>query len=473
MYAKVPHDAYPGLRRIKQIHFTGIAGSGMNGIAEVLLNQGYAISGSDLQDNAVTQRLTALGARIVKGHQAENIVGADVVVQSSAIKEDNIEIVAARKARIPVVARAQMLAELMRFRFGIAVAGTHGKTTTTSLIACILAEAGFDPTFVIGGLLNSAGSNARLGASHYLVAEADESDASFLYLQPMMAVVTNIDRDHMLMYEDDFLRLRNTFLNFIHHLPFYGLAVLCNEDPGVNDILSSLARPYLTYGFNDAADIQAIACEQKNIITYFQVKRARHNDLHIQLNMPGRHNILNALAAIAIATELEISDEAICTALRNFSGIGRRFHIRGEVRINGADATLIDDYGHHPREIAATVEAVRAAWPDRRLVMIFQPHRYSRTQALFDDFSKELAKVDELLMLDIYSAGEEAIPGISSQALCQNIQQHSVLNPHFIERQDDIDTTLKNILQPNDILLTQGAGSIASISINLYKQFQK
>ncbi len=453
--------------RIRHIHFVGIGGAGMGGIAEVLLTQGYQISGSDLNENTVTKRLQKLGAQILKGHQESYVQGADVVVRSTAIAEDNPEIIAAKQQRIPIVPRALMLAELMRFRYGIAVAGTHGKTTTTSLVASLLAEGGLDPTFVIGGLLNSAGTNARLGASRYLVAEADESDASFLYLQPMIGIVTNIDVDHMDTYHGDIAQLHQAFIEFLHHLPFYGLAVLCLDDPGVRDIIPALSRPLVTYGFSEQADIRAINFKQQGVRNYFTVVRANKPDLSISLNLAGQHNVLNALAAIAVATELGIGDAAITTALNQFSGVGRRFQIYDNFKIAGQEILLVDDYGHHPREIMVTVQAIRAAWPDRRLVMAYQPHRYTRTRDLFEDFASVLSEVDVLLLLEIYSAGEQPIAGADGRSLCRNIRQRGKVDPIFVEKPQDLLAALENVVQPGDIVLTQGAGDIGGFTAKL------
>ena len=457
------------MARIKRIHFVGVGGAGMGGIAEVLLNQGYIITGSDLSDNAVTRRLTKLGAHIFRGHDAENITAADVVVKSTAIADDNVEIIAAQQAHIPVVPRANMLGELMRFRYGIAIAGTHGKTTTTSLIASLLAEGGVDPTFVIGGLLNSAGSNARLGASKYFVAEADESDASFLYLNPMIAVVTNIDADHMGTYGGDFSKLRQTFVEFLHHLPFYGLAVLCHDDPVVREILPQISRPINTYGFSEEATTFAYDIQQNGVHTHFKAHHKNNNsDLNVILNLPGRHNVLNALAAIAVATEIGISDEAIKRGLENFAGVGRRFQIHGELSVaNNGKALLIDDYGHHPREIAVTVSAIRAAFPNKRLVMAFQPHRFTRTHDLFDDFANILSEVDVLLLLDIYAAGEKPIAGADGRALSRAIRQRGKIDPIFIPNVNELPASLPNVLQDGDILLLQGAGDIGGIAAKL------
>lgn len=454
---------------IKHVHFVGIGGVGMAGIAEVLLRQGYAISGSDLSENALTQWLRVMGATIFNQHDASNIAKADVIVRSSAVHDDNPELEAARKARIPIVARAEMLGELMRFRYGIAVAGTHGKTTTTSLATSILAEAGLDPTFVIGGRLNSAGSNARLGRGHYLVAEADESDASFLYLNPMISVVTNIDQDHMGTYNNDFEKLKSTFIEFIHRLPFYGLAVLCIDDPIVREILPKLSRPVLTYGLSADADFKTKDYTRSGMQTRFMVERPKGQlPLAVNLNLPGRHNVLNALAAIAVASELKVPDQAIITALQNFAGIGRRFQIYGEFALSaGGKITLVDDYGHHPREIAATLAAARESWPDRRLVMVYQPHRYTRTRDLLNDFCKVLSLPDKLLLLDVYSAGEDRIQGADGMALAQHIKNQGVLDPLFVERHDALPSLFERELKDGDVLLMQGAGNIGAIAARL------
>lgn len=468
----IPAVQTPAMGRIHHIHFVGIGGAGMGGIAEVLLTQGYKISGSDQNDNAVTQRLQSLGAHIVKGHHPEHINGADVVVRSTAVPDENPELIAAREARIPVVPRALMLAELMRFRYGIAVAGTHGKTTTTSLIASVLAEGGLDPTFVIGGLLNSAGSNARLGASRYLVAEADESDASFLYLQPMIAVVTNIDADHMSTYHGDFTELRKTFIEFLHHLPFYGLAVLCIDDPVVREIIPHISRPIITYGFAEDADVRAIDVKQEGAKNYFTVLRPNKPKLTVTLNLAGQHNVLNTLATIAIATELDVADAAISSALAGFSGVGRRLQIYGELNSGQGQVLLVDDYGHHPREISATLQAVRAAWPKRRLVMAYQPHRYTRTRDLFEDFARVLSEVDVLLLLDVYSAGEAPIAGADGRSLCRNIRNRGRVDPIFVEHSQALPAALQGVLREGDILLTQGAGDIGSVASKLAKTWQ-
>ena len=406
-----------GMGRVRRVHFVGIGGAGMSGIAEVLHNLGYEVSGSDMRETAVTRRLSSMGITVFTGHDAAHVSACDAVVISTAIPADNPELMAARRQRVPVVPRAEMLAELMRFRYGIGVAGTHGKTTTTSLIASLLAEGGLDPTFVIGGQLNSAASHAQLGAGHYLVAEADESDASFLYLQPSMAVVTNIDADHLPTYEGDFDRLRQTFIDYLHHLPFYGLAVLCLDDPQIQTILEEVTRPVVTYGIDAPADVTAGAIRQEGGQTHFEVQRVGESvTLPVTLNLPGRHNVLNALAAIAVATELGVPDAAIQAALAGFQGIGRRFQIGGEIATNAGSVLLIDDYAHHPREIEPTLAAVRAGWPGRRLVVVFQPHRYSRTHDLFDDFIHVLSGVDVLLLGEVYAAGEEPIAGADSRA---------------------------------------------------------
>lgn len=459
----------PEMRRINQIHFVGIGGVGMSGIAEVLCNQGYTITGSDMHDGAITQRLVEQGVAVFIGHAWEHIQGADVVVSSTAIQSDNPELLAARELRVPIVQRAEMLAELMRYRHGIAVAGTHGKTTTTSLVASILAAGGLDPTFVIGGKLTSAGSNAKLGASAYLVAEADESDASFLHLQPLTAIVTNIDADHMCTYSGDFNRLKQAFVAFLHNLPFYGLAVVCTDDPVVKDILPLIGRPVITYGFT-AADICACDVKQYGMQTYFRVQRPERSDLQICLPMPGRHNVLNALAAIAVAMDLGVEDSAICQGLNQFTGISRRFQVLGQYPACTGYATLVDDYGHHPREIAATIEAIRLGWPGRRLVMVYQPHRYTRTRDLYEDFIDVLSQVDVLVLMDIYPAGEQPIQGADGRSLNRSICLQGHIEPVFVDRNADIAVILKDILQDKDLLLTQGAGDIGQISRALMAQ---
>jgi UDP-N-acetylmuramate--alanine ligase len=463
----------PEMRRIKRIHFVGIGGVGMCGIAEVLLNQGYEISGSDIKVSPVTQRLASQGAQVFIGHQDANVRGAHVVVVSTAVAEENPELVAARAHRIPIVQRAQMLAELMRYRHGIAVAGTHGKTTTTSLVAAILAAGGLDPTFVIGGKLTSSGTNAKLGASSYLVAEADESDASFLHLQPLTSIVTNIDADHMSTYEGDFNRLKKTFVEFLHNLPFYGLAIVCVDDPVVWEILPQVSRPLMTYGFDENADVKAINLHQKGMVTSFTVCRQGHKDLDISLNMPGKHNVQNALAAIAVATDLEVGDEHIVSGLNEFSGVGRRFQVLGDYPAQQGTATLVDDYGHHPREVSATIDAIRAGWSGRRLVMVYQPHRYSRTRDLYEDFVDVLSRVDILVLLDIYPAGEEPINGADGRSLCRSIRSRGQVDPIFVDRGAAVAPVLENILCDGDLLLTQGAGDIGQISRALLDKIQQ
>ena len=458
----------PEMRRIRRIHFIGIGGAGMSGIAEVLHNQGYQISGSDLRQSAVVDRLQSLGMTVYIGHSKANVEGADVIVVSSAIDKQNPEILYAQEHRVPIVPRAEMLAELMRYRHSIAVAGTHGKTTTTSLIASLLAEGGMDPTFVIGGLLNSAGTNAKLGGSRYLVAEADESDASFLHLQPMLSVVTNIDMDHMTTYDGDFSRLKDTFIQFLHNLPFYGLAVVCIDDPNVREIMPAIGRPIITYGLDESADYRAVDIEHNNLSMRFTAKRPGElADLDIQLNIPGQHNVLNALAAIAVATDEGVPDQAICSALSKFGGVGRRFQINGEYVTGRGKVLLVDDYGHHPREVKATIDTARASWPDRRLVMIYQPHRYTRTRDLYEDFVQVLSEVDLLLLMEVYPADEEPIAGADSRNLCRSLRQRGQVDPIFIDHGEDVFSVLADVLQDGDVLLTQGAGNIGALATRL------
>ena len=457
--------------RIRCIHLVGIGGSGMGGIAEVLLNLGYEVQGSDLKTNAVTQRLARLGAKIFTQHGAENLGTADVVVVSAAIGEDNPEVVAALAQRLPVVPRAQMLGELMRFRYSIAVAGTHGKTTTTSLIASVLAEGGLDPTFVIGGRLKSADSNARLGTGRYLVAEADESDASFMHLQPMMAIVTNIDNDHLGTHDGDFSRLKQSFVDFLHNLPFYGLAVLCVDDETVRSLLAAIARPAVTYGFDDGADIRAVNMQRDGLQTHYEAQRAGHPSLSITVNLPGRHNVLNSLAAIAVATELCISDAAIKRALANFQGIERRLQPLGEINFPDGRAVIVDDYGHHPTEIAATLDAVRQGWPKRRLVLVFQPHRYTRTRDLLDDFGRVLGECDVLLVTEVYAAGETPIAGADGRAICRAVRTRGRLEPVFVEHVEELAQSLRAVLRDGDLVLTMGAGSIGAVAHDLKDRF--
>ena len=453
----------PEMRRIRRIHFVGIGGAGMCGIAEVLLNQGYEVAGSDAKAGKTTERLQSFGAEIFIGHDAAHIAKADVLVVSTAIDPSNPEVKAAQERRLPIVRRAEMLAELMRYRHGIAIAGTHGKTTTTSLIASILGEAGFDPTYVIGGLLNSAGTNAKLGSSRYFVAEADESDASFLHLQPMASIVTNIDADHMDTYGGDFEVLKRTFIEFLHNLPFYGLAVVCGDDPVVRELLPQIARPTVTYGFDADNDIRAVDVVQDGLQTRFTVLRPDRTPLAVTLNLPGLHNVLNSLAAIAIATDEGVEDAAIVTALGAFEGVGRRFQRLAEA----GGVQLVDDYGHHPREVAATIAAARQAYPDRRLVMMFQPHRYTRTRDCFEDFVQVLSTVDQLLLLDVYSAGEKPIAGADGRALARSIRNLGVVDPVFVEKAEALASLLPKLLQPGDVLLTQGAGTVGGIAVEL------
>ncbi len=459
------------MRRIKNIHFIGIGGAGMSGIAEVFHNLGYTISGSDIAESTMIRHLRSLRIKIHIGHRPDNIKDVHVVVVSSAIDAANEEIVAAKAQRIPVVRRAEMLAELMRFRRGIAVAGTHGKTTTTSLVASVLARGDIDPTYVIGGMLNSSASHARLGLSDYLVAEADESDASFLYLQPMMSIVTNIDRDHLSTYEGDFERLKQTFVEFLHHLPFYGLAVMCIDDPVVREILPDIARPLLTYGEAEDADVRITAISAKGAKTVFSVMLPNDDQaLDIELNMTGKHNVLNATAAIAIAWELEVSRDAICGALAEFSGIGRRFQISDDVQISGGSVMHIDDYAHHPSEIRATVEGIRAAWPEKRLTVVFQPHRYTRTRDLFEDFSQVLSEVDQLVLLEVYPAGEKPIKDADGRALARSIRVRGKIDPVFVEDFESLDQVIEGLLENGDIFLTLGAGSIGAWSASFLEQ---
>lgn len=458
----------PEMRRIRRIHFIGIGGVGMCGIAEVLHNQGYTISGSDLKDSVTTERLAAMGVTVFIGHDENNVAGADVVVVSSAINPLNPEVKWALDRRIPVVRRAEMLAELMRYRHGIAIAGAHGKTTTTSLMASVMAQGGFDPTFVIGGKLNSAGSNARLGTSRYLVAEADESDASFLHLQPMTAIVTNIDADHMDTYEGDFEKLKDTYIQFLHNLPFYGLAVLCADDEHIQSILPRLSRQFVTYGLASDADYRAVDVRQISGRTEFRVHRpSGHEPLDIVLHMPGMHNVLNALAVIAVATDEGMTDDAICQGLNAFEGVGRRFQLQGEFPVPGGEVMLVDDYGHHPRELEVTFDAIRQGWPERRLVVMFQPHRFSRTRDLYEDFVDVLSKVDVLLLLDVYPAGEEAIAGADGRSLSRSIRLRGRVDPIFIEHKDKVLEVLPDVLRAGDILLTQGAGDVGALSADI------
>jgi UDP-N-acetylmuramate--alanine ligase len=454
--------------RVRRLHFVGIGGAGMGGIAEVMHRIGYAVSGSDAHAGAMTRRLAELGVRIHIGHDSAYVQGCDVVVISSAISKDNAEVQAARAQRIPVLRRAEMLAELMRFRRGIAVAGTHGKTTTTSLVASILAEGGLDPTFVIGGKLNSTGVHAALGEGDYLVAEADESDASFLHLTPVITIVTNIDADHMETYGGDFKRLRNTFLEFLQQLPFYGLAILCRDDPELQQMLPFLSRPVLTYGLSPEADIYASDVRQEGARTHFQVSRRDCPDwLDITLNLPGHHNVRNALAAICVAYELGVTEQAIGNALANFQGIGRRLQVSGPYQGAVRDLLLIDDYGHHPRELTATLEAIRGGWPQRRIVVAFQPHRYSRTRDLFGDFVEVLAQLEVLLLLDVYPAGEAPIFGADGASLLQAVKNRSHGEVRFISNPEELAKQLQQVLRDGDVLVTLGAGNIGALAAEL------
>ncbi len=457
--------------KVKHIHFVGIGGAGMSGIAEVLVNLGYSVSGSDLGENAATRRLRALGARVLTGHSAENILHADAVVISTAVRNDNPEVVAARARHVPIVPRAQMLAELMRLKHGIAIAGTHGKTTTTSLVASILAEGGMDPTFVIGGKLNAAGANARLGKGDFLVAEADESDASFLLLTPVISVVTNIDADHMDTYGHDFARLKQAFVDFLQHLPFYGVAVLCDDDPHVRSIMPLVSKQIVRYGLSESATIRAENVRADSGRMLFDVVRVNGSEtrLPIELNLPGMHNVLNALAAIAVATELQATDDAIVKALSEFRGVGRRFQRYGEVALrdeSGAERgsfTLVDDYGHHPVEMAATLAAARGAFPGRRLVLAFQPHRYTRTRDCFEDFVKVLSTVDALLLAEVYAAGEAPIIAADGRSLARAIRVAGKVEPVFVEDIEEMPATVLAAVQDGDVVITMGAGSIGAV----------
>jgi UDP-N-acetylmuramate--alanine ligase len=459
--------------KVKKVHFVGIGGAGMSGIAEVLLNLGFEVSGSDLNESATTQRLQSFGARVVKGHAAEHVAGVDAVVVSSAVKADNPEVVAARAHKIPVVPRAMMLAELMRLKQGIAVAGTHGKTTTTSLVASILAEAGMDPTFVIGGRLEAAGAHAKLGSGEFIVVEADESDASFLYLSPVLAVVTNIDADHMETYGHYFGRLRQAFLDFVQHLPFYGTAVLCIDDANVREILPAVTKPVTTYGLSEAAQIRAVDVEADGGRMRFVVVRSdAHGNalpkLNVTLNLAGSHNVLNALAAIAVAIEVGVADAAIVRALAEFRGVGRRFQRYGEIAVPaGGSYTLIDDYGHHPVEMTATLAAARGAFPGRRIVLAFQPHRYTRTRDCFEDFVKVLSTVDALLLTEVYAAGEAPIVAADGRALVRAVRVNGRVEPMFVEQTAELPAALAAVVRDGDVVLTMGAGSIGTLAAQL------
>lgn len=456
------------MRRIRKVHFVGIGGAGMSGIADVMHTLGYQVSGSDIASNAVTERLQKLGVNVYHSHSADNVIDVDVVVTSTAIDKSNVEVEAAKAHLIPVVPRAEMLAELMRFSHGIAVAGTHGKTTTTSLVTSVLAEAGLDPTYVIGGKLNSSATHARLGKGKYLVAEADESDASFLYLQPMIAIVTNVDADHLPTYGGDFARLKQAFVEFLHHLPFYGLAVVCVDDAEARSLLSDITRPVIRYGIDFDADVCASNIRYQGTQSIFDVMLPdAESAVEITLNMPGRHNVLNALAAICVAYELGVSVEHMQKALAGFEGIGRRMHMYGEINVAKSLVTLVDDYAHHPTEVAATLRATKNAWPEKRLVAIFQPHRYTRTRDLFEDFSQVLSECDVLIVTEVYAAGEEVIAGADGRALCAAVRARGKVNPVFIEDVENLGTELQSILQDGDLLLTMGAGSIGRVASQL------
>lgn len=456
----------PEMRRIETIHFVGIGGAGMCGIAEVLANQGYKVTGSDIKASAVTERLVSLGVIVYIGHNASNIDHADVVVVSSAIDKTNPEIQAALAARLPVVRRADMLGELMRYRHSIAVAGAHGKTTTTSMLTMMLTEAGLDPTYVIGGKLNASGKNAALGQSRYLVAEADESDASFLSLRPMAAIVTNIDEDHMDTYEGSFEKLKQAYIQFLQNMPFYGLAAICGDDEVLFGMIDAIARPVLTFGLKEHNDVRAVDLVVDGAKTHFTVLRKDREPLSLTLNVPGEHNVYNALAAITLATDEGVDDAAIIRALEKFAGVGRRFEKQAQVAIDDGDVLLIDDYGHHPTEVAATIKAARQSYPDRRLVLMFQPHRYSRTRDCFDDFVDVLSSVDELLLLDVYAAGEAPIVGADTKALARSIRHRGQVEPILVDK-NDLASTMKRVLKANDLLITQGAGNVGQICLEL------
>lgn len=456
--------------RVKTIHFVGVGGSGMSGIAEVLVNLNYSVSGSDIIDGPVTQRLRTAGINIVIGHHIDNIKGADVVVVSTAIDRSNPEVGGAIEAGIPVIPRAEMLGELMRFQQGIAVAGTHGKTTTTSLVSAILVAGDLDPTFVVGGLINSAGVNAKLGQGDYLVAEADESDASFLNLKPEMAIVTNIDEDHMVTYEGDLGTLKKTFVTFLQNLPFYGLAVVCEDDENVRSIRDQIHKPMLSYGLSEESDYRAYELVQSGQLMNFKVSRPnRESDLEVELSIPGAHNVLNATAAITIASHLDVSDEAIVKGLKEFQGVGRRFQVLGDIELNSKTVTVVDDYAHHPVELDATLTAARNCWPDRRLVAVFQPHRYSRTYDLFDDFVTVLSEQQDLLLCDVYPAGEQPVSGATGQALSQAIRVRGTSNPVFVPEIDELESVLVPLVQDGDVILAMGAGSIGKVIKQLFE----
>jgi UDP-N-acetylmuramate--alanine ligase len=459
--------------KVKNIHFVGIGGSGMSGIAEVLLNLGYTVSGSDLGSNAATERLAQLGARVTRGHQASNVDGADAVVTSTAVKPDNPEVLAARARSIPIVPRAMMLAELMRLKSGIAIAGTHGKTTTTSLVASVLAQGGLDPTFVIGGRLTSAGANAKLGAGDFIVAEADESDASFLNLSPVIEVITNIDADHMETYDHSFAKLKQAFIEFTNRLPFYGVAILCGDDANVREIMPFISKPVLTYGFDAKAQVRAVDARAVDGHMQFTVIQDGYAAMDISLNQPGMHNVQNACAAIAIARELGVDDSATQKALSEFNGVGRRFTRYGDITLaSGVRFTLVDDYGHHPVETAATLAAARGAYPGRRLVLAFQPHRYTRTRDLFEDFIKVLSSADALVLGEVYAAGEQPIVAADGRALAHALRVLGKVEPVFVEDIAEMSATISDIVRDGDVVITMGAGSIASVPAQLVQLAQ-
>jgi UDP-N-acetylmuramate--alanine ligase len=450
--------------KVRRIHFVGIGGAGMSGIAEVLLNLGYGVSGSDISGSATTRRLATLGAKVMLGHDAQHIEGADCVVTSTAVRGDNPEVIAARARRVPVVPRALMLAELMKLKQGVAIAGTHGKTTTTSLVSSVLAQGGLDPTFVIGGRLNSAGANARLGSGDYIVVEADESDGSFLNLSPMIAVITNIDADHMESYGHDFARLKQAFVEFTHRLPFYGAAVLCVDDPNVREIMPFVSKPVITYGFAEEAQFRAVDARPDGGRMRFRLMRDESDSLDVVLNAPGRHNVQNALAAIAVADELGVADEAILSALAEFHGVGRRFQSYGDIPAgDGGHFTLIDDYGHHPAEMAATLAAARGAYPDRRLVLAFQPHRYTRTRDLFEDFVRVLSTADALLLAEVYPAGEAPIVAADGRSLARAVRVAGRVEPVFVEDIGAMAEAILDVARDGDVVLSMGAGSIGAV----------
>ena len=457
----------PNMRRIDGIHFVGIGGAGMCGIAEVLINQGYSVSGSDIKASENTRRLQALGAKIHIGHQADNVIGVDVLVVSTAIDDDNPEIAYAKQQRVPIVPTAEMLSEIMRYRHGIAVAGTHGKTTTTSMIASVLAAADLDPTFIIGGLVNNFGTNARLGESQYVVAEADESDASFLHLQPLVTVITNIEEDHMSTYDGDVNKLKKTFIDFIHNLPFYGMAIVCIDDPIIKEIMPKFGRAILTYGFDQQADFSIQQLQQSQDGSEFVIAAPNNQNIAVKLSLPGKHNVLNATAAVAVGIDEGIATSAIVEGIQRFKGVGRRFEYFGEYPSDSGTVHLVDDYGHHPTEVAATIEASRQRFPENRIIMIFQPHRYSRTKDLYDEFVEVLSNVDVLLVLDVYAAGEKIIVGADSKSICHSIRQRGELDPIHVKSIDDVRPLLIKMIQQDDVVLTQGAGNVGALAKDL------